>query len=199
MVYNKTMKTLILISGVSGAGKTTFLKLLLGLLHPVSGGITLEVNGETIEVSDSTRRFFSYVPQESSLFAGTVAENLRIVAPQASDDDLMNALRLACIDSFVSEQPDGLEFMIGESGDNLSRGQLQRFLIARAILRDAPIILLDEATSALDPQTETAVLSNIIHDDPKKIVILTTHKSSVLKHCSRIYRVTGDGHFEETD
>ncbi|MCR5783504.1 MAG: ABC transporter ATP-binding protein/permease [Clostridia bacterium] len=185
--------------GRSGNGKTTFLKLLLGLLHPTSGGITLEVDGETIEVSDSTRRFFSYVPQESSLFAGTVAENLRIVAPQASDDDIMKVLRLACIDDFVSAQPDGLEFMIGESGDNLSRGQLQRFLIARAILRDAPIILLDEATSALDPQTETTVLSNIIHDDPKKIVILTTHKKSVLKHCTRIYRVTEDGNFEETD
>ena len=185
--------------GRSGNGKTTFLKLLLGLLHPVSGGITLEVNGETIDVSDSTRRFFSYVPQESSLFAGTVADNLRIVAPQASDDDIMNVLRLACIDDFVSAQPEGLEFMIGENGDNLSRGQLQRFLIARAILRDAPIILLDEATSALDPQTETAVLSNIIQDDPKKIVILTTHKNSVLKHCTRIYRVTENGHFEETD
>ena len=179
--------------GKSGNGKTTFLKLLLGLLHPTSGSLTINVNGETISVSDSTRRFFSYVPQESTLFSGTAAQNLRIVAPDASDDDLMRVLRMACMDDFINEQPEGLGFIVGENGDNLSRGQLQRFLIARALLRNAPIMLFDEATSALDPQTEAQVLSNIIHEDPQKIVILTTHKKSVLSHCTGICTVTTDG------
>lgn len=179
--------------GRSGNGKTTFLKILLGLLRPSGGSVSLEVGGKRLSVSDSTRRFFSYVPQESSLFSGTAAENLRIVAPDAPDEELMYALRLACMEDFIKAQPEGLNFKVGENGDNLSRGQLQRFLIARAILRSAPIMLLDEATSALDSQTEAQVLANIIRDDPLKIVILTTHRSSVLAHCTRICRITSEG------
>ena len=183
--------------GRSGNGKTTLLRLLLGLLRPTEGSIALNVKGERLPISDSTRRFFSYVPQESNLFSGTAAENLRIVAPEADDGTLMRALRLACMEEFINAQPEGLAFLVGENGNNLSRGQLQRFLIARAILRNAPVMLLDEATSALDPQTEAQVLSNIIRDDPRKIVILTTHKKSVLAHCTRLCRVTADGRLIE--
>ena len=182
--------------GSSGNGKTTILRLLLGLVKPQSGSIRLRVNGEEINVSDSTRRFFSYVPQESTLFSGTLAENLRIVASDATDEDLMNALRLVCLDDFVRSQPDGLQLPVGENGDSMSRGQLQRVLIARAVLRNAPVILLDEATSALDHETESKVLKNIINDDPDKIFILTTHKKTVLEHCNRICSVTADGKIE---
>ncbi len=185
----------IAVVGRSGNGKTTFLRLLLGLLKPSEGSMVLSSGGESIGISDSTRRFFSYVPQESTLFSGTVAQNLRIVSPEASDEELMHALRLACLDDFIGRQAEGLNYRIDENGDNLSRGQLQRFLIARAILRNAPIMLLDEATSALDPHTEACVLSNIIRDDPLKIVILTTHKKSVLSHCGRVCTVTSDGKF----
>lgn len=179
--------------GRSGNGKTTLLKILLGLLHPQEGTVALRVDGERIEISDSTRRFFSYVPQETTLFSGTAAQNLRIVAPDATEEDLMRVMRMVCLEDLIAEKPEGLDFAVGENGDNLSRGQLQRFLIARAILRNAPIVLLDEATSALDPQTEAQVLANIIRDDPMRIVILTTHRKSVLSHCTRICTVNSDG------
>ena len=179
--------------GRSGNGKTTFLRLLLGLLKPTEGSLTLKADGESIPVSDSTRRFFSYVPQESTLFSGTAAENLRIVRPGATDEELLKVLDLACLGEFIAEQPNGLNFTVGENGDNLSRGQLQRFLIARAILRDAPIMLLDEATSALDAKTEARVLANIMKNDPHKTVILTAHRKSVLAHCTHIWQVSDDG------
>ena len=179
--------------GRSGNGKTTLLKILLGLVTPGEGSAELEVNGERIAISDSTRRFFSYVPQESAVFSGTVADNLRMAAPDASDEELFAALRLACMDAFISAQPDKLHFHLEENGDNLSQGQLQRLLIARAVLRDAPIVLFDEATSALDAQTEARVLQNLMREDPHRIYILTTHRKSVLEHCTQIYTVTEDG------
>ncbi|MCR5042125.1 MAG: ABC transporter ATP-binding protein/permease [Clostridia bacterium] len=182
--------------GRSGNGKTTLLKLLLGLVRPRSGEMKLSVGDDTINISDSTRRFFSYVPQESTLFSGTVAQNLRIVAPEATDEKLMETLALACMDDFIASQPEGLEYQVGENGDNLSRGQLQRLLIARAVLRNAPVMLLDEATSALDTDTEAKVLGNIIKDDPKKIIILTAHRKSVLEYCTRVCSVTSDGRVE---
>lgn len=183
----------IAIVGRSGNGKTTLLRIMLGLLRPVAGDAKLFVGEQSIPLSDSTRRFFSYVPQESTLFSGTAAMNLRLVAPDATDESLMNALRLACLDDFILAQPEGLNFLVGENGDNLSRGQLQRFLIARAILRDAPIMLLDEATSALDAKTEAIVLKNVMQANPNKTVILTTHRESVLSYCTRVYRVTETG------
>ena len=187
------------IVGRSGNGKTTFLRLLLGLLRPSGGTVSLEANGETLSVSDSTRRFFSYVPQESSLFSGTVAQNLRLVAPDASDEELMRALRLACMEEFIESQPEKLGYPVGENGTNLSRGQLQRILIARAILRDAPVLLLDEATSALDVRTEAQVLTNIMRADPRKTVILTTHRKSVLDHCTGVRLMTAEGRLAPYD
>ena len=179
--------------GRSGNGKTTLLKILLGLVSPGEGSVQLAVNGERITISDSTRRFFSYVPQESAVFSGTVADNLRMAAPDASDETLIQALRLACMDEFISSQPEKLNVRLEENGDNLSHGQLQRLLIARAVLRDAPIVLFDEATSALDAQTEAQVLSNLMREDPHRIFILTTHRKSVLEHCTQIYTVTETG------
>ena len=111
----------------------------------------------------------------------------------------MRALRMACMDDFIDAQFEGLDYVVGENGDNLSRGQLQRLQIARAILRGAPIMLLDEATSALDAQTEAQVLANIIREDPGKIVILTTHRESVLAHCTRVCRVTEEGRLVSYD
>ena len=179
--------------GRSGNGKTTLLKILLGLVSPGEGSAQLAVNGERITISDSTRRFFSYVPQESAVFSGTVADNLRMASPDAADEELMQALRLACMDGFIGSQPEKLNFRLEENGDNLSHGQLQRLLIARAVLRDAPIMLFDEATSALDAQTEAQVLSNLMREDPHRIFILTTHRKSVLEHCTRIYTITETG------
>ena len=181
------------IIGRSGNGKTTFLKLLLGLLNPVSGSAEILVGEESIRISDSTRRFFAYVPQETAVFTGTIADNLRLAAPEATDAALHEALRLACLDDFIAAQPEGLDFAVEENGENLSHGQLQRLLIARAALRDAPIMLFDEATSALDAETEARVMANLMQSAPDKIFILTTHRESILAHCTRIYAVTENG------
>ncbi len=183
----------IAVIGESGNAKTTLLRLFLGLLRPVGGKIVFEAGGEELSISDSTRRFFSYVPQEDHLFSGTIADNLRAVAPEAKEEDLMRVLRIACMDRFISEEPEGLERRIGENGDNLSQGQLQRISIARALLRDAPVMLLDEATSALDADTERRVLEGVLRQDDDRLFIITTHRKSVLDYCTAVCRIGSDG------
>ena len=188
----------IALTGPSGEGKTTVLKLLLGLMKPVLGEITLTAgSGKSMEISDSTRRFFSFVPQSVNIFSGTVAQNLRIVKPDASDAEIREVLRLSELSDFVYSLPDGADTVIGEQGANFSQGQLQRLALARALLRDAPVVLLDEATSALDMDTENRVLNNIMRKDSNKIYIITTHRESMLKYCDRVYRVASDGKMTE--
>ena len=177
--------------GPSGEGKTTLIRLMLGLVRPSSGRVFLRVeNGLEIEMNAETRRQFSYVPQGNTVMAGTIADNLRMVKEDATDEDLMEVLNLACAWDFVSRLPEGLNSSVGERGRGLSEGQAQRIAIARAILRDAPVLLLDEATSALDTATERQVLRNIIRSRPNKTCIVTTHRPSVLTLCQRVYRVT---------
>lgn len=180
--------------GPSGEGKTTILKLLLGIMPVTAGEIYLEAaDGEKIKISDSTRRFFSYVPQGINIFSGTIRENLTTVRKDATDEELFNALEQAAIENLVSSLPEGLETHINEQGGNFSQGQLQRFAIARALLKDAMILLMDETTSALDPKTEKQVLENIMTDNPAKICLITTHRESMLKYCSKVFRVEQDG------
>ena len=183
--------------GPSGEGKTTMIRLLLGLIHPDAGTVTLRTaDGTELEMNADSRFLFSYVPQGNAILSGTVAENLRMVKEDASDEELENALRMACAWDFVSRMPDGLNARLGERGKGLSEGQAQRVAIARAILRDAPILLLDEATSALDVATERQVLRNIIRQRPNKTCIVTTHRPTVLNMCQRVYRVM-DTHVTE--
>ena len=182
--------------GPSGQGKTSMIRLILGLLPAASGSaLLLDQDGRAVPLSGSTRALFSYVPQGNSMLSGTIAENLRMVKPMATDQELMDALRAACAWDFVSHLTYGLETILGERGKGLSEGQAQRLAIARALLRDAPILLLDEATSALDAETEQQVLQNILAFAPRKTCIVTTHRPSVLEHCSRIYRIA-DGNVE---
>ncbi len=183
----------IALTGPSGEGKTTILKLLLGLVEPDSGKLYLECGGKTLNISDSTRRFCSYVPQEMSMFSGTVAENLRLVKQDATDDELKEVLVQAEMWDFVSSLPNGLGTVIGEMGENISSGQAQRISIARALLKKTPVLLMDEATSALDSETEAKVLENIMKNDPGKVCILTTHRESMLRYCKRVYSVNPDG------
>ena len=185
--------------GPSGLGKTTTLKLLLGLLHPRAGQVAVTVQGEGEEpVSAATRRLFSYIPQGNTLFSGTIADNLRLLGPQATDEDLERALKAACAWDFVQELPDAMETDTGDNGQRFSEGQKQRISIARAILADTPVLLLDEATSALDAATERRVLRNIIRHDPTRTVVVTAHRPSVFAQCTRVYLV-GDGKFREID
>lgn len=179
--------------GQSGEGKTTILRLILGLMTPVSGNMGIEINGEKISISDSTRRFCSYVPQDNAVFSGTVADNLRVVRPDATDDELKEALTVADMWSYINEQPLGLQTVIGERGVNFSEGQIQRISIARAVLRKSPVLLMDEATSALDAETEGRVLRNLMKSDKKRTCIITTHRPSMLQYCDRVYRLEKDG------
>ena len=166
------------------------IRLMLGLVRPQEGRAYLKAgNALEVEMNAETRHLFSYVPQGNTLLSGTVAENLRMVKEDATDDELEEALKLSCAWDFVSQLPNGIHSPLGERGRGLSEGQAQRLAIARAILKDAPVLLLDEATSALDVATERQVLRNIIRQRPNKTCIVTTHRPSVLNLCQRVYRV----------
>ena len=176
--------------GPSGEGKTTLIRMFLGLIVPNDGtAMLVDCNGNEIALGAATRRFFAYVPQGNSIFSGSIAENLRMVKEDATDEELIEALKIACAYDFVMALPEGIYGKLGEKGRGLSEGQAQRISIARAVLCDAPVLLLDEATSALDVATERKVLKNIIQQKPNKTCIVTTHRPSVLNMCQRVYRV----------
>ena len=177
--------------GPSGGGKTTMLRLLLGLIRPAEGRAYLQAaDGRQVEVNAGLRRYFSYVPQGNTLLSGTIADNLRMVKPDASDAQLRAALEAACAWDFVSAMDGGLDASVGEHGHGLSEGQAQRIAIARALLRDAPVLLLDEATSALDVATERTILRNLAARYPHKTCIVTTHRPTVISLCRRVYQVS---------
>lgn len=176
--------------GPSGEGKTTMLRLILGLVHPGEGRVVLcGRDGVEMDMNADIREFFSYVPQGNTMLAGTIAENMRMVKENAAEEEIVEALKIACAWDFVEKLPEGINNPVGERGRGLSEGQAQRIAIARAVLRDAPVLLLDEATSALDVATERKVLRNIIQQHPNKTCIVTTHRPSVLNMCQRVYRV----------
>ena len=177
--------------GPSGGGKTTMIRLLLGLIRPAEGRAYLQAaDGRQVEVNAGLRRYFSYVPQGNTLLSGTIADNLRMVKPDASDAQLQAALEAACAWDFVSAMDGGLDASVGEHGHGLSEGQAQRIAIARALLRDAPVLLLDEATSALDVTTERTILRNLTARYPHKTCIVTTHRPTVISLCRRVYQVS---------
>lgn len=176
--------------GPSGEGKTTMIRLILGLIRPESGTVRMcASNGQKIEMNAETRHLFAYVPQGNTILSGTIAENMRMVKEDATDEEIIDALKVSCAWDFVGKLPDTINGSVGERGRGLSEGQAQRIAIARAVLRDAPILLLDEATSALDVTTERTVLRNIVKQHPNKTCIVTTHRPSVLNLCQRVYRV----------
>lgn len=176
--------------GPSGEGKTTMIRLFLGLITPSQGHAYLvDYQNKKYTLDASTRHLFAYVPQGNTIFSGSIADNLRMVKEDASDEEIIQALKSACAYEFVERLEEGINTQIGSRGKGLSEGQAQRIAIARAILREAPILLLDEATSALDVTTERKVLHNIIQNHPHKTCIVTTHRPSVLNMCQRVYRV----------
>ena len=184
--------------GPSGEGKTTVIRLLLGLVYPERGEVFLEAEGERVMVNADTRRYFAYVPQGNTILSGTIADNLRLTKADATEEEMMEALKAACAWEFVEKMPKGLYSSLGEKGRGLSEGQAQRIAIARALLRDAPVLLMDEATSALDVATERRVLRSLMESQPGRTCILTTHRPSVLSMCQRVYRVV-DSRITELD
>ena len=178
------------IIGPSGEGKTTLIRVLLGLLYPAEGTAELkDTEDKKSRLSAGTREFFSYVPQGNTIFAGTIAENMRMVKKDATDEEIREALETACAYEFVKELPDEIETTVGEKGGGFSEGQAQRLAIARALLKNAPILILDEATSALDIETEERVLKNIMKKDRNRTCIVTTHRPSVLSVSDHIYEI----------
>ena len=176
------------IMGISGIGKSTLLKLLLGVFRIDSGSITLDVGGETIPVDCHTRKMFSYVPQGNFLLSGSIRDNLTFINSDVTDEEIKEAVRISCADQFVYDLPQQLDTVIGEHGIGLSEGQLQRLAIARSILSKSPIMLLDEATSALDEATELRFLKNL-KEMQDKTCIIVSHKTAALEICNKHIKI----------
>lgn len=181
--------------GPSGEGKTTMLRLILSLINIQGGsgiitaGCSTPAENDSVLLTPATRQLFSYVPQGNTLLSGTIADNLKNVKPDATEEEMIHALKAACAWDFVSKLPDGIHTKIKERGGGFSEGQAQRLSIARALMRNSPILLLDEATSALDVALERQVLRNIMQDDYPRTTIVTTHRPTVLSMCARVYGI----------
>ena len=169
--------------GETGAGKTTLIRLILALLHPNEGKVFLYNQQEQRELSPLMRCNFVYVPQGNTLMSGTIRDNLRLGKLNATEEEIKAALEMSCA-SFVMELPDGLDTVCTEAGGGLSEGQAQRISIARALLRNRPIMLFDEATSALDPETERQLLHNILSNHDKTVIFIT-HRPAVVDYCDQ--------------
>lgn len=169
--------------GETGAGKTTLIRLILALLHPNEGKVILYNQQEQKELSPLMRCNFVYVPQGNTLMSGTIRDNLRLGKLNATEEEIKTALEMSCA-SFVMELPDGLDTVCTEAGGGLSEGQAQRISIARALLRNRPIMLFDEATSALDPETERQLLHNILSNHDKTVIFIT-HRPAVVDYCDQ--------------
>ena len=176
------------IMGISGIGKSTLLKLLLGVFRIDSGSITLDAGNETIPVDCHTRKMFSYVPQGNFLLSGSIRDNLTFINSDVTDEEIKEAVRISCADQFVYDLPQQLDTVIGEHGIGLSEGQLQRLAIARSILSKSPIMLLDEATSALDEATELRFLKNL-KEMQDKTCIIVSHKTAALEICNKHIKI----------
>lgn len=174
--------------GETGAGKTTLIRLILALVRPTAGRVTMYDAEREVEVSPQTRSNLVYVPQGNTLFSGTIRDNLLLGRPDATDEQLWEVLRVACAE-FVLSLPEGLDTKCGEQGGGLSEGQAQRIAIARSLLRPGSVLLFDEATSALDPDTERRLLERLAEVRGKRTVIFITHRPSVLEYCDRVLRV----------
>jgi ABC-type multidrug transport system fused ATPase/permease subunit len=176
------------IVGPTGIGKSTLIRLLLALLTPKKGSITIYDN-EEVPVSASTRCNLVYVPQGNSLFSGTIRENLQMGDPQATDEKMWWALETSAAD-FVKELPSGLDSPCFEAGVGLSEGQAQRVAIARALLRPGKVLLLDEFSSALDTQTEDILMERLTKALPDRTMIFITHRERIIEFCDSVLRLS---------
>ncbi|GAA3738491.1 thiol reductant ABC exporter subunit CydD [Micromonospora maritima] len=182
--------------GPSGAGKSTLLNLLLGFVRPTSGRITVDGTDLSGVDPDAWRREVAWVPQRAHLFAGSLADNIRLGAPDTPDDVLAAAVTDAALDEVVDALPDGLDTRLGERGHGLSSGQRQRVALARAFLRDAPVVLLDEPTARLDSASEAVVLTATRRLVAGRTALLVAHRPALLADADRILRVE-DGRVTE--
>ncbi len=178
------------IIGESGIGKTTLIRLMMSFMSNYSGNITYyNQRGESVPANAGTREFLAYVPQGNTLFSGTIRENIRMGNLNATEKEMIEALKMASAYDFVAELPQGIDTVIGERGHGLSEGQAQRIAIARAFVRKAPFLILDEATSSLDEATELSVLQGLQQLMPRPTCVIITHRKSILKYCNREIKI----------
>ena len=174
-------------AGPSGSGKSTLVKLLLGLYRPAAGEVYFnEVSTRRLRYNEA-RRQVGYVTQETSLFAGTVRENMLFVRPDASDEQILAALEHAQCTALLARLPQGLDTVVGEAGAKLSGGERRRLSIARALLREPRLLVFDEATSALDSLTEQQVKETVrrVFEERTQITLLIAHRLSTVLHATR--------------
>ncbi|MBE5876497.1 MAG: ABC transporter ATP-binding protein [Lachnospiraceae bacterium] len=178
------------IIGESGIGKTTLIRLIMSFMSNIRGTISFCNNkGEIEKANAGSREYIAYVPQGNTLFSGTIRENLRMGKLDATEEEYVEALKLASAYDFVMELPNGIDTVIGERGHGISEGQAQRLAIARAFIRKAPFLILDEATSALDEQTELRVIQGLQQLEPKPTCLIITHRKSILSCCDREIKI----------
>ena len=173
--------------GETGAGKTTIVRMILALLRPKSGAITIYNNKVEEQLSPLLRCNLVYVPQGNTLMSGTIRDNLLLGKPDATEEEMKKALKKSCAE-FVMQLPDGIDTICTEKGGGLSEGQAQRIAIARALLRNRPIMIFDESTSALDPETERQLLANILSKKDKTIIFVT-HRPAVVEYCDQTLKI----------
>ncbi|MEU2273125.1 ATP-binding cassette domain-containing protein [Streptomyces olindensis] len=174
------------IVGPSGAGKSTLLALLLRHQDPQRGTITLDGRPTTEYTLDSLRQGIAVVSQETYLFHASIADNLRLARPGATDDDLTRAARVAGVHDEIAALPDGYATVLGERGATLSGGQRQRLALARALLADAPVLVLDEATSSVDERREADILRELMNAASGRTVLVVAHRLAAVRHADRI-------------
>ena len=175
--------------GPTGVGKSTLIRLLLALLRPREGRIAVYSGAASVEVSASTRCNLVYVPQGNSLFSGSIRENLLIGNPDATEQQMEEALHVAAAD-FVMELPLGMDSQCFEKGAGLSEGQAQRIAIARALLRPGRVLLLDEFSSALDAETESLLMERLTSHMPDRTMIFITHRDRIIDFCTETLRLS---------
>ena len=172
------------IIGSSGKGKTTLIRLLLALIQPNKGEISVKTNSELFPINPNHRINIAYVPQGDKLFSGTIKENILTDTENVSPEKIYEVLYLSCSE-FVYDLPDGLNTTIGESGYGLSEGQAQRIALARALMKENSIWLFDEVTSALDQKTAELLIERLLSSAKNKIVIFVTHDLRLAEKCSQ--------------
>ncbi len=177
---------MLLLTGASGTGKSTIIDLILGFLAPQAGRIS--INGAMLEdlVPAARTRMLGWIGQKPVIFAGTIEENIRFANPAAGEDELQDAIRNAHLEELIASLPQGLKTPLGEGGFGVSGGQAQRIAIARAFLKDAPLLLLDEPTSHLDPAVEQDILESLKHLAAGRTVVLATHSSQAMDFAKTI-------------
>lgn len=197
--FNIQPSEFVAITGISGKGKTTFIRLLLSLLSPTGGSLRFfdPDTQDNVNAGVTTRSLVAYVPQGNTLFSGSIIDNVMVGNEQASDNDIAEALKAACIYDFVDNLPDGTATIIGENGYGLSEGQAQRISIARALIGRKPVLVLDEATSALDADTELELLKSIASISPRPTCIIITHRPAAINFCDRVLNIS-DGVLTES-